>query len=142
MKNSREKAEEFFTIIAKNKKKLVDIPLNFSQGEQGMLLYLTFVKDELTASELSDGLGVSLPRIMSMLTSLESKNMVKKSSDESDKRKTIISITEKGRKMVENSKEKAIDKITKIIDKMDEKDIDEYIRIARKIGEILDNSNF
>lgn len=135
---AREKAEEFFETIVQRKKALVEIPLNCSTGETGTLLYLTFVKTGITPSEIAEILNVSMPRVVSILNSLENKNLIIKTLDKEDKRKTIITITEVGKELVLNKKEEAITQITKIIEKLDEQDINEYIRLAKKIGGIME----
>lgn len=136
--NAKAKAEEFFETIVTRKKTLVEIPLNCSQGETGALLYLTFVKDGITSSELAENLSVSLPRTIAILNTLESKKLIKKVIDSEDKRKTIVNITDVGKKLVLSKKEESIDKIAKVIEKLDEEDINEYIRLAKKIGKIIE----
>ena len=136
--DARAKAEEFFETIIKRKKSLIEIPRNCSQGETGALLYLTFVRDGITSSELAETLNVSLPRIASLLNSLESKNLVKKLTDKEDKRKTIVNITAVGKELVLEKKEESINKLTRVIEKLDEEDINQYIRLAKKIGKIMD----
>lgn len=136
--DAKAKAEEFFETIVKRKKSLIEIPRNCSQGETGALLYLTFVKDGITSSELAEILNVSLPRIASLLNSLESKKLVKKLTDREDKRKTIVNITDVGKELVLSKKDEAINRITKVIEKLDEEDINEYIRLAKKIGKIME----
>lgn len=136
--DAKKKAEEFFEIIIKRKKTLVEIPLNCSQGETGALLYLTFVKDGITPSKLSMELKVSLPRIASILNSLESKKLIKKSIYLNDKRKSLVYITKAGKSLVLEKKKEAIDNIIKIIEKLDEKDIEQYIKLSKKIANIMD----
>ncbi len=136
--NCKEKAIEFFEIIAKRKKTLVEIPLNCSQGETGTLLYLTFMKNLISSSELAENLNVSLPRITSVLNSLETKKLVKKRIDSEDKRKTIVEITPVGKELVLSKKQEAVEKIEKIIEKLTEEEINQYIRISQKIGNIMD----
>lgn len=136
--DARAKAEEFFETIVKRKKSLIEIPLNCSQGETGALLYLALVQNGITPSELSEILDVSLPRIASVLNSLEAKKLISKMTDSEDKRKTIVNITKVGKELVLNKKEEAINKLTKIIEKLDEDDINEYIRLAKKIGKIME----
>lgn len=136
--DAKAKAEEFFETIVKRKKSLIEIPLNCSQGETGALLHLTFVKNGITSSELAEILNVSLPRVVSLLNSLESKNLVEKLIDREDKRKTIVNITDVGKELVLSKKEEAINRITKVIEKLDEEDINQYIRLAKKIGKIMD----
>lgn len=136
--DAKAKAEEFFETIVTRKKSLVEIPRNCSQGETGALLYLTFVKDGITSSELAEILNVSLPRVASLLNSLESKNLVKRLTDREDKRKTIVNITDVGKEIVLNKKEEAINRIAEVIEKLSEEDINEYIRLAKKISTIMD----
>lgn len=136
--DAKVKAEEFFETIVKRKKSLIEIPRNCSQGETGALLYLTFVKDGITSSELAEVLNVSLPRVVSLINSLEAKNLVEKLTDKEDKRKTIVNITDIGKELVLIKKEEAINKITKVIEKLDEEDINQYIRLAKKIGKIME----
>ena len=131
------KAEEFFEIIVKKKKTLVEIPLNCSQGETGTLLYLTFIQDSVSSSELAENLAVSLPRIASILNSLESKKLVEKTTDNVDKRETVVHITEVGKELVLSKKREAINKITRIMEKLDEEDINQYIRISKKIEKVM-----
>ena len=136
--DARAKAEEFFETIIRRKKSLIEIPRNCSQGETGALLYLTFVKDGITSSELAEILNVSLPRVASLLNSLESKKLVRKLTDKEDKRKTIVNITEVGRNLVLAKKEESINELTRVIEKLDEEDINQYIKLAQKIGKIMD----
>lgn len=131
------KSEEFFKIIVERRKTLIEIPLYCSQGETAALLHLNYVKDGIVASELSKILDVSLPRIAMLLNSLESKKLIKKTSDKKDKRKTIINITKQGKEFVLRKKDEAINKIAKIVEKLDEEDINLYIKLANKIEKIV-----
>lgn len=107
-------------------------------GETGALLYLTFVKDGITSSELAEVLNVSLPRVVSIINSLESKNLVEKLTDKGDKRKTIVNITDIGKELVLSKKEEAINKLTRVIERLDEEEINQYIRLAKKVGKIME----
>lgn len=80
---------------------------------------------------------MSLPRIASVINSLESKKLIEKMNDREDKRKTIIYITPTGKEMILKKKEETINKMEKIIEKLDEEDIEEYIKLAEKIGNII-----
>ena len=134
--NYNEKAEELFTILITRKKYLKEIPFNFSQGENGALLYLNFVKDNVTITELTEVLGVSLPRVVSIINSLETKKLISKNPDSNDKRKVLITITEKGKKLILNQKQKSIKKIATVIQGLTEEEIIQYIEITKKMGKI------
>lgn len=135
--NYNKKAEELFETMIKVGSSLVEIPLNYCQGETGTLLYLVSRKDKITANQLSDSLNVSLPRIVSLLNTLETKGLIIKKTDEHDKRKTNIYITDTGKQYIEEKKERAINQMANIMSKLEEEEINQYIKLAKKIGTII-----
>lgn len=136
--NAKMKAEEFFWMMLNCRKSLTEIPQNCSQGETGVLVYLAFMQDRITPSELSEKLNVSLPRIASVLNSLEFKELIIKEIDNEDKRKTIVAITQNGKEFVSNKKDEAINNLTLVLERLDEEEINEYIRITKKIVNIFE----
>jgi len=141
MNNAREKAEEFFNIMAINKKRMIDIPIYFSQGEPSTLRFLASNVNGTSISQISKAINVSMPRAMSLMNSLEAKGLVVKTNNNIDKRKTIVYISKLGKEVLESRKNEAINYITKIVEKLDEKDIENYIRIGKKISAIIDELN-
>lgn len=137
--NAKIKAEEFFDMMSFCRKNLEEIPKECLQGETGVLAYLNFMQDKISPSKLSENINVSLPRIATVLNSLESKNLIKKRTDVNDKRKTIVEITEKGKSAILLKKEKAINSIAKVLENLSEDEIDDYIRLTKKIVGIIDN---
>lgn len=111
------------------------------RGETGALLHLVSVKDGITASELSEVLNVTLPRIASVINSLESKELIEKMNDKEDKRKTNIYVTQKGRELILSKKEEALSKLEKIVEKLNEEEIEAYIRLSKKISDIIEEIN-
>lgn len=116
---------------------LSEILNEFNRGEIGVLGYLAFEKDEVTAGELSKKLNVTTARIASILNSLEAKDYIKRTEDNKDKRKTLVIVTKNGQALAKKAKKEIIDKITKVVDEIGEEDVKEYLRIALKIREIL-----
>ena len=133
----KNKAEDFFWMMLNSKRNLAEIPQSCSQGETGVLVYLAFFQDKITPSELSVSLKVSMPRIISVLNSLESKNLIIKNIDNDDKRKTIVVITKKGKEYIDEKKEEAIEHISRVMEKLEESEIEEYIRLSKKILGII-----
>lgn len=121
-----------------NARSLTDVLNNFSRGEVGVLSYLVFDKGEATAGELSEKLNVSTARVASVLNSLESKEYVTRKVDSLDKRKTLVVITEKGKKLAISTKKEITDMLLKIIDEVGYDDIKEYVRILQKIRNVID----
>lgn len=129
------KAEEIFNIITKRKNFIDKIPFNISQGESGVLLYL-LDNNNISQSELSEKLNVTMPRILAIINSLQNKNLVLKTTDSNDKRKTIISITKKGKEDISDKRKSAINFIENIIKELTDEEIEQYVYINKKIEEI------
>ena len=136
--NYNEKAEEIFNSLT-NRKKVVDkMPSNISQGESGVLLYL-LNNDSVSQSELSEKLNITMPRVAAIINTLQDKMLVIKKTDPNDKRKTIITITEKGKKDILQKRKNAIIFIESIIKELTDEEIMQYISINKKIEEISNN---
>lgn len=136
--DAKKAAEEFFWMIVKCRKNLTEIPQNCSQGENGVLVYLSFF-DKVSPSELSEKTNLSLPRIASILNSLENKKLVIKKLDSEDKRKSIVEITDAGRELVDFKRKEAIGDITKVFESLNEDERNEYIRLTKKVLSTIGN---
>lgn len=121
-----------------NSNSLTEALNEFSRGEVGVLSYLAFDKDEVTAGELSEKLNVSTARIASILNSLENKEYINRREDANDRRKTVVVITNKGMKLAISTKEEIIDKIITVINEVGYDEIKKYIEITLKIRKTLD----
>ena len=134
--NYNEKAEEIFETVTKRKKYIDKVPSNISQGESGVLLYLLNSNNNVSQSDLSEKLDVSIARIVAIINTLQKKELIEKKIDANDKRKTIISITEAGKEIITQRKKQAIQFIENVIKELDEKEIEQCIAINKKIEEI------
>lgn len=134
--NYNKKAEEIFETLTKRKKYIGELSSNISQGESGVLLYLLNAKINVSQSELSENLGVTMPRIVAVINTLQNKELIEKKLDPNDKRKSIISITNKGKDNIIKKKKDAIKFIENVIKELDEQEIEQYIAISKKIERI------
>lgn len=108
-----------------------------SQGMDFILSYLSSKEGMVTAGELAIKLNVSTARIAVLLKKLEKQGFIEKTVSHHDGRVTIVTITEKGEKHVEEEMEKSISLMKKILKKVDISEINEFIRIANKIKESI-----
>lgn len=134
--NYNKKAEEIFETLTKRKKYIGELSSNISQGESGVLLYLLNTNSNVSQSELSENLGVTMPRIVALINTLQKKELIEKNLDSNDKRKSIISITNKGKDNIIKRKKDAIKFIENVIKELDEQEIEQYIAISKKIERI------
>ena len=74
-------------------------------GEQGKILYALWKNNCISSSDLSSQTGLALNSLTKMLDLMEKKGLVERKPCNKDKRKRLVSITEKGRKVQEKSVE-------------------------------------
>ena len=63
-------------------------------GERGKILHILWKKDNVTCKELSEKTGLAINTLTTMLERMQGKNLIEKRTDEKDKRKTIIILTD------------------------------------------------
>lgn len=68
-------------------------------GAQGRILYILWQKDDVPIVELSRKTGLAKTSLTSMLERMENANLIMRISDQSDKRKIRVSLTETARKL-------------------------------------------
>lgn len=132
-------ADMIFEQIKKNNfMSLNDLLADFNKGEFAVLGYLNYKENDILSGTLSEKLNISTARVASILNSLEKKELVIRKNIRNDKRKTKVSISNKGKKLITNEKEKIIAKIILIIKSLSENELNEYLRISKHIKEILE----
>lgn len=71
--------------------------LDSIRGEYGVLRYLSYVEDRVSAGTLTEQLHVVPGRMTDILNSLEHKKLIERRHDEEDRRRIHVCITELGR---------------------------------------------
>ena len=89
---------EEFRLIMKRFHKKSDAP--YRKPEFQAMLFLSF-KEKITMQELGEELHVTKPRVTALVSELLEKGFVVQSTDEKDKRKKYLSLSEKGVECIE-----------------------------------------
>ena len=76
-------------------------------GEQGKILFVLWQKDKITQKELACETGLAKNTITVMLEKMEKNNLIKRITDENDKRKSLVILTDYA-----NSLKKSFDEIS------------------------------
>ncbi len=63
-------------------------------AEQGRILHVLWENDNISIKELSTRTGLAINTLTTMLERMQGKNLIEKRTDEKDKRKTIIILTD------------------------------------------------
>ncbi|MFA6861162.1 MAG: MarR family transcriptional regulator [Bacilli bacterium] len=72
--------------------------IGYGQGQMRIIYYLSQHDDKAYPNELASFLQVGTGRIGNVLKDMEKKKVIKRTSDPQDKRKTIVTMTEYGKK--------------------------------------------
>ncbi len=124
--------EELYSLLAEvlNRKEN-RVVLDSIRGEYGVLRYLMYVEDQVSAGELTTQLHVVPGRMTDILNSLENKGCITRKKDEEDLRRLKVCITEKGREE-ESKKRKSIrEEYQGMYEILGEKDTQELIRLLK-----------
>lgn len=92
----------------------------------------------ITANELKEELQLSQSTVAGIISRLESKGLIKKTIDEDDARKSILTPTEQGMKLEEPLKEIALDTQQSLVEGMNREEQKEFTRLLQIA---LDNIN-
>ena len=79
-------------------------------AEQSKILEFLWQEDNLTPKDISKHTGLAISSLTSMIDRMETNGLLKRKSDEKDRRKTIISLTDLG-KSLKKDFDKAVEEI-------------------------------
>jgi len=105
-------------------------------GEAFTLHHIAKSAEQMIPSDISSAMGISSSRIAATLNSLESKGYITRQIDTSDRRRILVTLTEKGREQEEAHRRQLSETIEKMLRQLGEHDAIEYIRITRKMAEL------
>lgn len=106
------------------------------RGETFALHHIAMNSGPVIPSEISDAIGISGARIAATLNSLESKGYITRRIDLSDRRRILITLTDKGKEQEEAHRRMLCETVEKMLRQLGERDAKEYIRISRKMAEL------
>lgn len=105
------------------------------RGEMAVLRLLDNEKRRLTAGEISKLLNMTTPRIAAVLKGLEKKGMIERGGDESDRRRVLVTLTEKGNAFCQARKDAVVTRLAMIFEAIGPEDTRAFIRVIRRVRE-------
>lgn len=106
------------------------------QGEIITLFYISEKKSSVLPGEISEEMQVSSARVANILNKLEYKGLIERRIDETDRRRILVSLTEKGAQQAQVDKDAVIEQIAKMLELLGETDAMEFVRITSKIVDL------
>ncbi|MEI6144115.1 MAG: MarR family transcriptional regulator [Candidatus Berkelbacteria bacterium] len=99
----------------------------------------------VTTSEVANKLGITLPAVTHKINTLELEGLIKRVTDETDRRVVYISLSAKGKGQVKKLEKVFASKLGLLTDFLGESDTKDLIRIVKKIADfpkfLGDNKN-
>ncbi len=133
--DSKEKAKEFIKKFDDVRPKEFFGPID-DYCERGIIPILCML-DESTETVFSGDIAarfkLSTPHVAVVLKAAENKGYIKRAPLESDRRKTAVCITERGRAEKQKAFAALLELVEYIIDEVGENDLNEFLRISGRI---------
>ena len=106
-----------------------------ASGEYSILYLMYHEPDPHSAGEFAERLDLSPGRVANVLKALEKKDLIERKKDPSDGRRTMVTLTQKGREYICQTYTQAIDVYHSLIEEIGEHDTREFLRITKKLLE-------
>lgn len=129
-------AQEFMRIMHQLRKRNAQKQISESMhGESFILFYISKHEGNVIPSEISNEVGISTARVAATLNSLESKGLITRKIDVSDRRRILVEMTPAGKEQVEKHFQMIMSTTTKMLEYLGEHDAKEYVRIMGRLAE-------
>ena len=102
-------------------------------GEQGKILFVLWQKDKINQKELATETGLAKNTITVMLEKMEKNNLIRKITDENDKRKSLVILTEHAKSLKKSFDEISDEMLKKVYKGFSEEEIDKYEEYLHRI---------
>lgn len=106
------------------------------KGEYAVLGYI-YNYPNITPKEISEFFNISSARVANILNRLESKNLINRLINQSDRRQIIINLTDEGSIKSKEIFDKHLEVATKIFENLGEEDTKKGLEILIKLKKIL-----
>lgn len=107
------------------------------KGEAFLLVYLLQKGEGASPGELGKALKSSTARVAAALNSLERKKLVIRKTNEEDRRKVLVELTEEGRKKAEECRQVPEHMVAYLMEQLGKEDAIHMLHIIKRIIEIM-----
>ena len=102
-------------------------------GEQGKILFVLWQKDKITQKELATEIGLAKNTITVMLEKMEKNNLIRRITDENDKRKSLVILTDYAKSLKKSFDEISDEMLKKVYKGFSEEEIDKFEEYLHRI---------
>ena len=103
------------------------------RGEMAVLRLLSHLGGGQNPGEIAGKLNMTTSRIAAVLNSLEKKQQIIRTVDPSDRRRMLVSLTEKGKTTCLERREEAKQHLTRMLMRLSEEDAQTFVRLCNQL---------
>ena len=107
------------------------------RGEMAVMRMLADEGKPVTAGNISKTLRMTTSRIAAVLSSLEKKELIQRICDEADKRRVLVTLTDKGMDFCKKRKQHVIDDMSYMLSQLGEEDARHFVRLMTRVHDIM-----
>ncbi len=105
----------------------------FARGEIFALSCLYESGGRMYPKDLSSAMAVSSARVAVLLNHMEQKDLIRRLSDETDNRKTVVEMTDRGEELFLRRQKEILHTVVKVLEDLGEEDAEAFLRIRKKM---------
>ena len=106
-------------------------------GEAYILEYISLQPQGIIPRDISREMNISSARVAMSLNRLEEKGLITRRPDTLDRRRILVTITEKGSCTAENTRNSVLAHAVKMLDLLGDHDSTEYLRITGRLVDLI-----
>jgi DNA-binding MarR family transcriptional regulator len=129
---AREYMPVLFTMLKRKHQRTITDSMH---GAQFLLTFVSKHGGSVIPSEISNEMGISTARVAAALGTLESKGLITRRIDESDRRRILVELTDAGCAQEKEHSKMITDALVRMLENLGEADAVEFLRILKKLAE-------
>lgn len=137
----RKLGQELFREFGGMHQRISRIMDNAMGGEMAVMRALLLAGGILTPSELADRAWVSNARVANILKALEQKGWIEREHSKEDRRRVIVTITDKGRADIDIKRREFEGRTAAFLEQLGEEDTRDMVRLLRRTNQIIDSNH-
>lgn len=107
------------------------------RGEGFVMQYVIARSCPVQPSEISSFMDISTARVAVALKNLERKGLITRRIDESDRRRILVELTDKGKGFAKEKQMHMLLHTTQLLERLGEKDATEFVRLLDRVADIM-----
>lgn len=133
--------EEVISIIKRFYQSRLKSPMaKMDKSNFGISLVLRYLEESdrpVSAGEISRYMNVSTARVAVILRTMVEKDLIVKKDDSTDARKTLISLSEKGRERIKKTRAELLELMTEVVNTVGIERMEQFMEISEQINAVV-----